>query len=402
MLEMKSRKHLIASLFSIFVSNSLFGVDIEKLQESVNGFYKQQQNLQKYYEKKLKKTVEDNYDYYQRIIKENEEYYRNIIGAKWGKENVKLSSKTSFTQYDNDFLNSRETVDFKNKKVIIEVLDDKKLNDPRLFQNKIDKLISQTLKESYLKDPINKASDELLKDSEKFSNQEKLIDKNLLQKNNITKNDIQHKTAKTKDGIKIISYIEIPMVPKALEIKAKRYKSSVEFNSKRFNVPASLIFGIIQTESYFNPLARSYIPAFGLMQIVPATAGKDAYYALYKKKRILYPKYLYNAANNIELGTKYIQIIQTQYLKGIKDKEKLLYCTATAYNAGIGSLVKSIMNTNRYSPNLRYSAIEKINKLSTKQLYKHLTTSKKLQLEAKNYVKKIKKNRKHFIAWDKK
>ncbi len=200
-----------------------------------------------------------------------------------------------------------------------------------------------------------------------------------------------------KDGKKkkIVS-VEIAMVPDHLEKRAKRYKQDVFKRAEKYRVAPSYIFGTMQTESYFNPLAVSHIPAYGLMQIVPTTAGVDAYEALYGKKRVVPPPYLYDPANNIKMGTKYIQIIRERYLRGVKDEQSLTYLTATAYNAGIGSLYRSFTGSKRG----RKEAIAKINTMTSDEVYKHLRTSPKLTKEAKNYVKKMKTHSANFKKWD--
>ena len=70
-------------------------------------------------------------------------------------------------------------------------------------------------------------------------------------------------------------------------------------------IPQELIYAIMESESSFNPMARSNIPAYGLMQIVPRSAGIDAYNFLYKEKKLLSSRYLYNPSNNIKMGTAY-------------------------------------------------------------------------------------------------
>ena len=46
-----------------------------------------------------------------------------------------------------------------------------------------------------------------------------------------------------------------------------------------------------------------HIQAFGLMQIVPRSAGIDSYNYLYNKKRVLSSDYLYDPSKNITIGS---------------------------------------------------------------------------------------------------
>lgn len=74
-------------------------------------------------------------------------------------------------------------------------------------------------------------------------------------------------------------------LPKDATIKRSRiYYERVKKEASRQQLPIALIFAIMHSESSFNPMARSYVPAYGLMQIVPHTAGIDAYYYLYKRQ----------------------------------------------------------------------------------------------------------------------
>lgn len=58
-------------------------------------------------------------------------------------------------------------------------------------------------------------------------------------------------------------------------------------HAEKHDVDPALIMAIIHTESMFNPRARSHTPAYGLMQVVPHTGGRDAYHMIYGKKRKL-------------------------------------------------------------------------------------------------------------------
>ena len=346
-------------------------------------------------------TIKQNRFYYTNIAKASSAYYKNYLSKRWGKDNVKLSNKTRFTQYSKD-MDSRESIDFKNGLLTIEMISDKKPNiDTKKFNQTLLKISKETISDAISKDPVSQLEQKYLvkKDITKpyvISKKSHYLN-GLFKQKTITKKDIKQKQVILPNGKKkFITYVDVPMVPNYLQKRALKYKGFVLQKSKEYNLTPSFVFAIIQTESYFNPLAKSNIPAYGLMQIVPTTAGVDAYYALTKRKRILSPNYLYNEHNNITIGTKYIQIIREQYLKGVKNEKSLAYCTAVSYNAGIGSLIYSLTGSKKK----RKLAIYKINTMSPEELYHHLRTSKRLTNEARNYVKSISEKSKKYIAWD--
>ena len=107
--------------------------------------------------------------------------------------------------------------------------------------------------------------------------------------------------------------------------RSKVYYDDVKLNAAKQNLPIPLVFAIMHSESSFNPRARSYVPAYGLMQIVPKTAGRDTYKFLYKKDKLVSGNYLYNSSNNIRMGSAYLHILYYKYLKKIKDPDSRLY-----------------------------------------------------------------------------
>lgn len=101
--------------------------------------------------------------------------------------------------------------------------------------------------------------------------------------------------------------------PKAFDKKINQHAQNQEIN------PA-WAFAIARRESSFMTDARSSVGAKGLMQLMPKTAKQ-------LKRGSISRKYLYNAENNIKLGTK--------YLRNLLDKSKGNQIIATAsYNAG--------------------------------------------------------------------
>jgi len=139
----------------------------------------------------------------------------------------------------------------------------------------------------------------------------------------------------------------------------------------------------MHSESSFNPMARSHIPAFGLMQIVPRSAGIDSYQYLYKKKRVLSSAYLYNASKNITIGSGYLHVLYYRYLKKIKNPQSRLYCAIAAYNTGAGNVAKTFIGNRNIN-----KAATTINKLTPQQVYNKLISNLPYN-ETRKYLKKV-------------
>jgi membrane-bound lytic murein transglycosylase C len=162
---------------------------------------------------------------------------------------------------------------------------------------------------------------------------------------------------------KVVADLRVNKMPKA----ARALESDVSRYAKEANIDTALVFAVIETESAFNPMAKSPVPAYGLMQIVPSSAGQDATARIFGKPRILSPSYLYNSENNIQVGTTYLNILYYNYLKGIRNEESRLYCAIAAYNTGAGNVAKAFTGKMRLN-----DAVEKINSMTPQQVYDHL------------------------------
>lgn len=100
-------------------------------------------------------------------------------------------------------------------------------------------------------------------------------------------------------------YVEIPMVKDQIDIRGYKYASIVRKASRKYDIPEDLIYAIIKTESSFNPYAVSWANAYGLMQVVPKTAGRDVFKLVKNRSGEPSPEYLFNPENNIDTGTAY-------------------------------------------------------------------------------------------------
>lgn len=199
---------------------------------------------------------------------------------------------------------------------------------------------------------------------------------------------IKNKLTKVKIGNRHGLRVIFPMVASHNEVRAYKYAAIVQKYSNKYKVNESLIYGIIKTESSFNPFAVSSAPAYGLMQIVPGTAGRDVFEKIKKRAGQPSPQNLYQPDYNIDIGTAYIQILQEQYLGKVKDQTAKRYTVISAYNGGAGNVLRTFSND-------REQAVVKINQLPSNEVYRKLTNQHPKE-ESRRYLVKVTEAQKEF------
>ena len=107
-----------------------------------------------------------------------------------------------------------------------------------------------------------------------------------------------------------------------------KYSEYVQKYSKEYNVPESLIYAIIKTESNFEADAVSHAGAVGLMQFMPATFKDITSNFLYENLDV---GMRYDPETSIKYGAYYLSWIYRTY---VQNWETAL----AAYNAGIGNV----------------------------------------------------------------
>ena len=188
--------------------------------------------------------------------------------------------------------------------------------------------------------------------------------------------------------------VAIPFAVDYLSESAQRYQNQVIEEANRRGLPPSLVYAIMETESHFNPRARSHIPAFGLMQLVPSSGGLDAYQYVYGEKLVLGPEYYFNPDQNVELGTAYLDLLLTRYLRAVDNEESRTLCAIAAYNTGAGNVARSFSG----GTSVR-GAAPLINALEPEAVYEHLIANLPYE-ETRNYLKKVTKARERYRALD--
>lgn len=381
--------------------------------------------------------VTKKYDESEERLKKKREKFKNAVEKKW--DTYEESTSKSYVTYSKD-LSSRTIVDFEKGEVTIEVIVDEE--DPQydsyelkynydfdnLFSNKdiipnkffsansrLLNIISMFVFQVEEDDESNNDGNVNSSFAKQLSNllkqkgddgqpilKDQLVDAggkavegvgNTL---NAAKDLISDQTKKVrmhfaKDGKKrtIIS-IKIPLSDDHMEKRRERYKELIEIEARRFNIPTEIALAIAETESAFNPKAKSHVPAYGLMQLVPKTGARDAYQWIYKKDKFITGRYLYKPRNNVELGCAYLSMIRHHYFSDIRDDERAYICAIPAYNTGVGNVSKALID----KTNIKQAA-KKANKMNKDELYDKLYSDLSSK-EAKNYLKKVWKRKENY------
>ncbi len=184
--------------------------------------------------------------------------------------------------------------------------------------------------------------------------------------------------------------VTLSLVTDNLSKNAALYKDIIAEFSEKFQIEQALIFAVMEQESRFNPEAQSWVPAYGLMQLVPKSGGFDAYRYVYGKEWVPTKSYLFNPRNNIELGTAYLRILENQF-SDIEDPHCRRLCVIAGYNTGAGNVSRAFTG----NTNLR-KALPLINQYGYKRLYDHLTTKLSTE-EARNYVSGVSQRREKYL-----
>ncbi|MDO6639006.1 transglycosylase SLT domain-containing protein [Pseudomonadota bacterium] len=235
-------------------------------------------------------------------------------------------------------------------------------------------------------------ADERLTETELKTKKQQLDKQQQLRVKNLEK---QVEQVKKKDvKYKNIQSYTIALPDDYLYKKASPYLDSFNTQASEQRQELALLLAISHAESSFNPEAKSHIPAFGLMQIVPRSAGMDVANKLLQQEAAPTANELYQPETNILYGAGYLSILSERYLKGIIDPQSRKYCVIAAYNTGAGNVAKAFNGgSNR---NVK-QALGKINTMSSEQVY-HTLMQDLPYSETKNYLKKVRKLEEQYQA----
>jgi len=433
----------------IFISVSIIIPQEESGKYSPDDFANYQKQQMEAFQN-YKQSVTAQYEAYEQQEKEAYEKFKEEIEQKW--DAFKEPESKVYVEYSEDS-NTRQSVDFENGEITIEVIveeteqeDGPKTNDTdnsnvksnpsnknsqpkneadsidkpkKQIPNKIDSNNKKTTsnqntqkqsspqqkettksEEDSEKNIKEKLTNALIRIITKKADDNKPLLENQVENNSgqditannieneaediIAKKEISAETYKSKDGKKRTKYtITIPLKNNHLAERTKRFEKEILKQAERWKLDPAIVFALMETESAFNPKARSHIPAFGLLQLVPKSGARDAYRYVYKEDKLVTGDYLYEPVNNIELGCAYLSKIRYYYFENIKDDELAYMCSIPAYNTGIGNVSKTLCGKPHTNP-----AAKVASSMNAQELYNKLTTELEYE-EARNYLKKV-------------
>ncbi|BCG64024.1 MAG: membrane-bound lytic murein transglycosylase C [Methyloprofundus sp.] len=345
-----------------------------------------------------KKALDAGFKDLQQTYLQESKRYRAQVTKQWG--SFKESDKTTWVNYASNG-RVRESVNFETGTVEVEFLaykTDSAANLKQQAQQSVVNLLTTTEQQAFANDVVAQKVETKIKQHSDVVKTGKPSANTLVMAPLVAKVELTNKPAVTQLANTLVSsattetkpinakqqIVKVSFkIPKKLSAKASKYSARVQQIAKKEKIPEALVYAVIETESNFNPLAKSHIPAYGLMQIVPVSAGKDATKYLFGKTKVLAPSYLYNSNNNIAVGGAYLHILYYSYLRKIEDSTSRLFCTIAAYNTGAGNVAKSFIGS--YNIN---KAITKINKMSASEVYRHLRKHLPHD-ETKHYIKRV-------------
>lgn len=386
---------LIALIFSCFGCFAQVETEFEKYQREQN---EQMQKMKQQQDEGMVKMQKEYEDY----VKAEKEAYNKFVKereVKWGKGNVKESTQKDWVEYSDDG-NTRSTVDFETGEATIEIIQEpgQKVDEKEL-EDKLKFLLTNKGKTKDYDSQVEKAIP--LQDKPVLENQVQAPDGTVVTKENMDK-EVKVIVENTKPEVKTVKgsdnkerqvvTIKLDLAPNHIRTRAEQYKKEIQKYCDKWDVDPALAFAIMQTESSFNPKAKSPVPAYGLMQIVPRTAGADCAQSLKKSFSAPTANYLYEPENNIEMGVHYLYLLKKRYYTNVNSVEKQNLCVIASYNTGAGNVARALRGDTKIG-----KAIPQINEMSYDNLFKYF--EKKLLPETQNYIRKVTERMNNFKTW---
>ncbi len=328
-------------------------------------------------------------------LKEFEEFKADMM-EKWG--DFKERSTTEWVEYI-DGGNTRVEVDFEEDEVVIEVLVENPEDVEAVIADMPEKVVESINNQgSEMGFESEVAGDEPVLDEPVLEDQ---IDKETGESDEdfaervVEENQVEVQQVVGEDGVeRTLLSINFSLAPSSIQTRAEKVQEYVYNFSQEYEIDPPLVFAIIHTESYFNPMAQSPANAYGLMQLVPTSGGADAYRSVHDEEDgYPSPDFLFIPENNVELGCAYVDILLNRYLRDVSNDLSKQYLAISAYNTGTGNVYKAYDSGGSKS-----RAMTQIEAMSPQEVYEHLIINLPYE-ETRDYLKKVVDRSKLYESW---
>lgn len=339
-------------------------------------------------------SLEEYEAYRERVLAEFEDF-KAEMEQKWG--DFKERSTTEWVEYI-DGGNTRVEVDFEEDEVVVEVLvenpEDVEAAIADMPEKVVETINNQGTEMGY---ESEEAGDEPVLDEPVLENQ---LDKEPGETDEdfaervVEENQVEVQQVVGEDGVeRTLLSINFSLAPSSIQTRAEKVQEYVYNFSEEYEIAPPLVFAIIHTESYFNPMAQSPANAYGLMQLVPTSGGADAYRSVHDEDGFPSPEFLFIPENNVELGCAYVDILLNRYLRDVSNDLSKQYLAISAYNTGTGNVYKAYDSGGSKS-----RAMAQIEAMSPQEVYEYLIINLPYE-ETRDYLKKVVDRSKLYESW---
>lgn len=367
--ELQSQQNSCASVDHFLNKNAEFETEMDQYRACASAkfdLYKAEKNCE--------------FDRYVEQANKNFTSYKNKVAKVW--DDPTFSSKKSWVSYSPSLEIKRE-VDFEKNVILVTTINGDE-HSVETMKEKIISTSSLTVEEAQKADPYTTELIKAVKPKQlskktllPISTDQKLKE---VEQEELIQNVTVTKSIDAKGNH--VTVVEAKFPKSWVDRKEQRFIEPVQQQAKQYGLEPELILAVIKTESNFSPTAVSHIPAFGLMQIVPTSAGLDVTEYLEGEQRKLTKEYLFVPEKNIEAGATYLHLLKSRYFKGIKDAQSLKYCMIAAYNGGMGPIYQI------FGEGSRKQAIKTINSLSSDEVYNQILARHYAE-ETRNYLLRV-------------